>query len=140
MNHYITQLIEDLKALQRAPMEPWYRPGEGMELEYADVKQFLCGGHEQQISTLFDLQPEQFPPPKRLTTSQMQAITLAYAELLLSWGICLVIPESVPVEMAYETAVGALERKVSVSQYGMVTLEFCSYIPEKCPFGEWCHC
>ena len=70
----------------------------------------------------------------------MQAVILAYSELLSSWGICLVIPEGVPAEMAYKIVLSSLDREVFVSQYGLVTLEFCNYVREECPFGVWCHC
>ncbi|MPR36019.1 hypothetical protein [Salmonirosea aquatica] len=140
MNRYITQLIEDLKALQRGPSEPWYNPEEGVELDFADVVRYLSSDHEQQLGEMLDLLPEQFPPVQQLTAHQMRAVVSAYTELLSSWGICLVIPEGVPAEIAYTTAVGTLQREVFVSQHGMVTLEFCNYIQEECPFGEWCHC
>jgi len=140
MNQYIAHLIEDLKALHREPLAPWYNPEENIELEYEDVERYLCSGQEQKIGTMLDLQPEQFPPVHQLTPTQMQTVVTAYTELLLSWGICLVLPEGIPADMAYKTVTSTLTMKAFVSQYGMVTLEFCSHAPEACPFGQWCHC
>ena len=155
MEKYLAQLIEDLKALQRDPSEPWYKPSPDAsavesdldrlddsddEMDFADVERYLSGDYEQKISGIFDLRPEQFPPAERLTDDQMQDLCAAYTALLSSWSIGVSIPEGIPIEVAYKTLVGTLDREAFISDTGFVTLEFCSYDPEDCPFGQWCDC
>lgn len=153
MAEHIAQLFENLKALQRDASETYYNPtldtpavesdldmldDSDVEMDFADVERYLSGDHEQKICQIFDLFPEQFPPAEQLGSVQMKAISKAYRALLSGWSIVVSIPKAVPDAIAHKTLIGTLDREVYLSDYGFVTLEFCSYDPEDCPLAQWC--
>ena len=143
MDQYLQQLLEDLHAAHKPETEfmpPDVSEDEGIEAHFAEVERYLSGEYDQRIGDVVGLMPEQFPPAQRLTTEQMQQVAKAFTALLFSWHISTDLPDELPIEVAYPLLVTALDKKVYLADGGMVTIEFCSYAPWDCPFGELCKC
>lgn len=148
MESYILQLIEDLQAAHRVQDEELagdaanlFEEDEGIEAHFAEVERYLSGEGHQKIAEITGLFPEQFPPVGKLTQNQMLRVVEAFDALLFSWHIRTDLPEGLPIEIAYPLMVSALDKEVFVSDGGFVTIEFCAYNTDYCPFGtEFCAC
>ena len=104
------------------------------------LEQWLENEPEHNFSYYCGLQKEQFPPVEKLTTEQMEQVSLAFEKLLFTWNIGVEIPEKLPAAQKYNLLISVLERKVAIVENGFETVEFCSYDPPSCPFNEWCTC
>lgn len=143
MEKYLAQLIEDLRAKHKPPAEPT-PPTFGDDFDpdelFEDVERYMSGAYEQRIGDVLDLFPEQFPPAERLSPQQMLQLVQAYHDLLFSWNISTDLPEGLSIQTAYRLLVSTLEREVYLSEDGFVTIEFCTYDSENCPYAEVCRC
>ena len=143
MERYITQLIEDLQARHKPDAEPtpfsWKDDDDPDDL-FGEVERYLSGGHEQRIGDVLDLIPEQFPPVNQLNAEQLSQLVRTYHHLLFTWNICTDIPENLPLPTAYPLLVSTLDREVYLAEDGFVTIEFCNYDSQTCPYAEVCRC
>lgn len=143
MQLYLQQLLEDLQAAHKPETDfvtPALTEDEGIEAHFAEVERYLSGEYDQRIGDVLELIPEQFPPAERLTIEQMQQVAKAFTALLFSWNITTDLPDELPIEVTYPLLITALDKKVYLIDGGFVTIEFCSYAPWDCPFGEVCKC
>jgi hypothetical protein len=142
MQHYISQLIEDILAAKRPANAVELKETEdSFDAHIAEVERFLTGEGEQPLREVLGLEEIQFPPTDRLTDAQMASIVSVFDECLLSWNISADMPENIPVTLQYSLFVSTLAKSVFVQGSGFVHLEFCNYWPETCPFGEeYCQC
>jgi hypothetical protein len=112
MQHYISQLIEDILAAKRPAnaVEP-REEEDSFEAHIAEVERFLSGEGKQLLRDVLGLEEIQFPPTDRLTDAQMASIVSAFHECLLSWNISADMPENIPVSLQYSLYVNALAKK-----------------------------
>ncbi len=142
MQHYISQLIEDILAAKRPEnaVEP-KEEEDSFEAHIAEVERFLTGEGEKPLRDVLGLEEIQFPPTERLTDEQMVSVISAFHDCLLSWNISAEMPENIPVSLQYSLFVSTLAKSVFIQGSGFLHLEFCNYWPETCPFGEeYCQC
>lgn len=143
MERYINQLIEDLQAKHKPDSEPMpfsQKEDDDSEALFGEVERYLSGGHEQRIGDVLDLIPEQFPPVDQLSAAQLSELVQAYQYLLFTWNICTDIPENLSLPTAYPLLVSTLDREVYLADDGFVTIEFCNYDSQTCPYAEVCRC
>ena len=87
------------------------------------------------------LEKIQFPPSERLSFEQMNQVANAMDRLLFSFNIRTSLPNVLPAALVYQTFVNILEEEVMLMDFGMVTMEFCSYEYQQCPWGlTYCTC
>lgn len=141
MQHYISQLIEDLQSAHRKEQNVKPTPQEETFESYiADVERFISGVDFEYISSILGLEEIQFPPIERLTDEQMSNVISAFEACLASWNVCLDIPENLPISLQYKLYIGTLAQKINTVDYGTIHLETCSYNTDICQLGEYCHC
>ncbi|MFK7980750.1 MAG: hypothetical protein AB8G86_12265, partial [Saprospiraceae bacterium] len=143
MEKYIKQLVTDIQNAHRQLTKAEIEKAETFEQHIEEVERFIAGEEDliqQSFGYHCSLNKEQFPPPKRLTSEQMNRICDAFEKLLFTWNTRADFPDELPIEMAYETLVSILDRKFITPTSGWVTLEFCDLEPEECRFKEHCTC
>ena len=146
MQSYINHLLADITEACREQQPETYSAAAGendleaIERYFEEVERWLENEPEHDFSYYCGLQTEQFPPPEKLTSEQMETVSLAFEKLLFTWNIGVEMPEKLPVYRKYTLLVSILEKKVAIVENGFETIEFCSYDPPSCPFDEWCTC
>ena len=146
MQSYINHLLADITEACRDQQPETYSAAAGendleaIERYFEEVEHWLENEPEHDFSYYCGLQIEQFPPAEKLTSEQMEAVSLAFEKLLFTWNIGVEMPEKLPVSRKYTLLVSVLEKKVAIVENGFETIEFCSYDPPSCPFDEWCIC
>jgi hypothetical protein len=142
MEHYISQLIEDLHSAHRKEqsVKPSPQEEETFESYIAEVERYISGEGYESISSILGLEEFQFPPIERLTDEQMFKVILAFDACLASWNVCLDMPENLPIPLQYKLYLTTLSQKINPVDYGMIHLETCSYNTDNCQLGEYCHC
>jgi len=138
MRQYLNHLLQDIAAAWRPdPLPQSPEP----EDHIAEVERYL---HEEPAISLGQhcgLKEEAFPPAERLTPEQQESVVEALEQTYFSYGISLAIPEALPPALKYRFFVEALARKCFVSDWGMTTIEYCTYNVDLCPFGvKHCTC
>jgi len=141
MQKYIDQLLEDMIAVYRQPVEekPADKPF-SIEQHFEEVERWLASEPTYTFAEHCGLKPEQFPQVEHLTDEQLQSIYKAYQQLLYSWNLDADIPESLPLRRAYPILISTLDHKVEIVNDGFIIIEFCSYDVPSCPFAEHCRC
>ena len=144
MQSYINYLLQDLEAAQRIKVprpSPEEQGEDWFEAHIAEIYRFLHSGEpEHNFGYYCGLETAQFPPAEKLNLEQLSQVISAFNLLLLSWNLRTDIPDKVPLAMTYQFLVDTLEIKTQIVNGGIITLEFCSYEPASCPFGEHCRC
>lgn len=144
MQAYIDYLLQDMAAAHRneEPIPPGELSGEdSFETHIAEVEKYLQGGEPNHTFGYYcGLESVQFPPTDRLNSDQLSQFISAFNSLLLSWNLGTDIPDEAPTELTYRLLVSVLDQKTEIVDYGMITLEFCTYDQPSCLFGEHCMC
>ncbi len=100
MNHYISQLIEDLQSAHRKEQNVKPTPQEETFESYiAEVERFISGVDFESISSILGLEEFQFPPIERLTDEQMSKVISAFEACLASWNVCLDMLKNIAIPM-----------------------------------------
>jgi hypothetical protein len=150
MEHYITQLLEDMLAAHKLQSEEDKQvldeDDKDIEAHFARIERYLSGDGWQEISSIIGFYPEQFPPVERLNESQMERVIVGFRELMRTHDVTFYTPEKLPTALEYHILTGALTREVYVplnggGDGGTDALEFCRCNVETCPFGyDFCEC
>lgn len=112
-----------------------------MDMSFLEMEQWLKGNADSSMFYHFGLEPEQFPPPERLTDEQLDALTQALIRLWAAFNFTAVVPSIAPGRVLYPLLLKKMLEPATVMDFGHVGVEFCDYEPERCPFGiEWCSC
>ena len=136
MQKYIDQLLLDITAAMRAEV-----PIEDANLEehFEEVERYIEEEPNVTLSQHCGMITGQFPEAGKLTETQQKLVIEALVALYGSYGVCLEIPENLPIAVQYPFYVAALETSCFVSNWGMTHIEYCGYNAEFCPFGDQ-HC
>lgn len=141
MQDYIHFLLEDLAAIAKNPPTPpqYDVPKELEGIEY--VLEWENNPYQTMLS-LFNLEPEVFPPADRLSVSQLEQLNLGILELWAGFNFYAEFPEEVSSRRLYEALTKYMQH--SECQYiskGSSHVEFCQYEPDNCPWGnDLCSC
>lgn len=146
MTRYLHQLLDELRAARgRRPPSVDYRL---LHSEYGDVPDDLRYvvewelAPERPLPDLFGIPAEAFPPPEQLSEEQAGQVVEGILELWRAWDIYADIPKGVPVPTVYRVLHRYWkEETIHWVSDGMITLEFCHYEPDECPWGKtYCTC
>ncbi len=140
MQLYVEQLIEDMQAVAKnLPPKPYYEGDEStIGIEY--VLEWENNPY-QKMSVIFRLEKYQFPPADKLTDAQLAQLNTAILEMWEAYHFQADYPETLPDRRLYELLRDRLDKEAQYISEGCTHIEFCSYEPEGCPFGEehcWC--
>lgn len=141
MQQYVDYLLEDLATIAKnPPAPPHYDVPEELEgIEY--VLEWENNPYQTMLS-LFNLEPEVFPPADRLSVQQLEQLNVGILELWAAHNFYADFPEDVPSKRLYEVLVDYMQN--AECQYiseGSSHVEFCQYEPDNCPWGnELCSC
>ncbi|HLF65540.1 MAG TPA: hypothetical protein VI603_17365 [Saprospiraceae bacterium] len=89
----------------------------------------------------FGFKPEQFPSEDRMTDAELNGIVSALCRLWAAYNFTPVVPKHVSGRVLYPLLLTRMCEPTFVMTRGNIGVEFCSYEPKQCPFGEeWCDC
>lgn len=145
MNKYVGQLVQDIRQAARSDNEvtrATRHTGISFEEEMEAIETWIEDALPQEpIKAILGLEPIQFPPAARLNWRQMKVICEAFEGTLLTYNIAFDMPARLPYKTRYELLIGKLNEPVTVTDDGVIAIEFCEYSPETCPFGQrYCTC
>jgi len=150
MQTYINQLVEDLNEKAQTKIEaPNYKvlfpDHPAIDYDLDGVVAYLCST-PLSFSSTFDTQDEVFPPAEKLTNEQAQQLCDAILNLWQVNNLQVYLPDDVniPVKNLYNQLITYWKEdgiKLMPNNGGNITLDFCTYYAESCPWGsENCTC
>jgi hypothetical protein len=146
MDNYLIQLVNDMRKAAKNVPDPQTLIDEAdldlpKEFEmFADVELYLHGPL-QKISEITGIDTAALPSGKKLTGSQMSFLYDEMKRLLNAYCFYPDFPEGLSVEIKYRLLRKEWENKHVLTATGHTGIEFCSYLPEECPFPEeFCSC
>ncbi len=143
MNRYLSQLLEDLAELAETPPPAPYVDGAD-EDELAIMRHVLEWEQAplQPVEDIMSIGKEAFPPAERLTEPQIESLIAAITHLWASrnWQPDF-LRDDIPAALRYKLLVDKWDEPSQYISGGTMHVEFCSYRPDECPFGErYCFC
>ena len=112
-----------------------------LEQAFAEIAGWLKGENESSMFSKFGLTPEQFPPEKQLSDNQLEELVEAILRLWASFNFAALISQKAPARVVYPLLLNKMLKGCIVMKHGQISVEFCHYDPEDCPFGkEYCSC
>ncbi len=140
MQTYINQLIEEMhKAAKDLPAKPYYDiPPEAEGIEY------IIEWENTELKPMQEwigIDKANFPPAEKLTKEELELMVEEIIKLWQAYNFSAVLPEYLPVGIAYKVLVDYFNKPVEWISKGIIDIEFCDYDPENCPFpDEYCMC
>lgn len=111
------------------------------ELSMGEMEKWLEGKAEHSMFSSFGLEPQQFPPPDKLSKEQLEALVTKILRLWASFNLAATIPDGTPSHIVYPILVKRMLEPATIMKFGLSGIEFCHYEPDECPFGlEYCSC
>jgi len=145
LSHYLAQLCQDLQACEGQFPEPPELRALAPDPDYPDFMegsmQYLYGPRHR-MNELYEIEVERFPPADQLSEAQRLQIVQAILAVWRSLNIEAVLPEHMPLNLAYAELVRYWgEEEITIVTEGRIHLEFCNYEPSACPWlQEYCSC
>ncbi|MFA9371452.1 MAG: hypothetical protein ACERIH_07040 [Labilibaculum antarcticum] len=143
MQHYITQLIEDLQEIVQkinpsgTTEEETIHDDESFSRHIEDVENYLHG-EQIPISQITGIEQEQLPPPERLSEKQQANLAVELDSFLQQHHFALEFPQNYPIPLRYSFIRDFWTEKHPLMKFGTSHIEFCDYDPENCPFPGYC--
>ena len=141
MKKYLTQLLEDIRNAHREPVHPPKRRIKSFENEFEEIDNYTSGRNIPPIlSVQSGLSRDQFPPASKLTDEEIKSVIDAFGEFLLSYHICVDIPDGVPLDRSYELYISTLDQEAWFFSTGTLHMDFCTGYAPDCELKEYCPC
>ena len=136
IQRYVDQLITDLREVKK-------------RASYMMDKKFSDDEFEQQmeafetapdilLSKQIGIKAEELPPFNQLTPEQAKQITDTIEDSLTSWGVNIILPESVPIELRYQLIRNLFDEEMSFIPGWTNNCDFCSGDCPECKIGDYC--
>jgi len=144
MQNYINQLSDDiLEACRVAEIQDQLNSHEDDdegEAAIQSAENFVYGDTEP-LSSITGIAPIVLPPPERLTQEQKSQLAGVLEKLLIIKKFLPEFPHQLPMHRRYQFLREMWSEEFAPPLTGHVHVQFCQYIPEECPFPEYCdHC
>lgn len=144
MEHYITQLIEDLheiaqKASPSGKAEEEMASNDEAFLKHIEDVDNYLHGEQLPVSEITGIMPEQLPPPKKLTESQKEELSVELENFLAHFHFSLDFPQNYPKHLRYPFIKNFWSEKHTPMRSGTSHIEFCEYDEANCPFPGYCN-
>lgn len=146
MKRYLAHLLADLETAARHAPEPSSYAFRSPFRDDDDGDTRTDGLHVRyvQLSDLFGLQPDAFPPVERLTKSQVTEVLNALEKLWRAWRVSWSCPSRLTARRRYTIMVEWMYRETVRYHHDFgAEIDFCSHREQGiCPFGstEKCFC
>ncbi len=145
MNHYVSQLIDDIRMASwnlRPPHDLWVtseaNPDNELELEdMAYVEQYIYG-EEEPIGEITGIDQELLPFPEELTTQEQALLATELEKLLEVFHFVLDFPETFPMHLRYPFIRDFWEESHVALSFGENHIEFCDCTENYCAFPGYC--
>ena len=145
MNHYLSQLIDDIRKASwnlRPPHDLWVtseaNPDNELELEdMAYVEQYIYG-EEEPIGEITGIDQGLLPFPEELTEQEQALLATELEKLLEVFHFILDFPETFPMHLRYPFIRDFWEESHVVLSFGENHIEFCDYTENYCAFPGYC--
>jgi hypothetical protein len=93
------------------------------------------------MGSIFGFEKMQFPPLEKLNANQVEMLVNELLALWKAFNFYPDFPDGLPNAIKYKLLVDYIGHKTSYVTHGDMHIEFCSYMPEECPFPpEFCQC
>ncbi len=139
MDHYLEQLIDDLK--RSAAQATAFRGDVEVNIpEETTIEAFGDPGLgvERRLSDIVGISRASLPAPGKLRTGQINRLLREMVDLLHAWNFHPEFPDHLPNEIRYDALRGIWDSRQPLMNDGIVHLEFCNYDPDDCPFPGYC--
>ena len=150
MEHYINQLLQDLKEAQNnKPTIPdysaLYPDHQANDPQYEGAMDYMMEWElapYYPMNVLFGLEAEAFPPAEQLTDDQMKQLIAGILELWGEFNIHADLPEEAPNQLVYKALIDKWKNDtIQYISVGTLHVEFCDYNTADCQWGEeYCMC
>ena len=141
MEKYVLQLIQSINNAHRLAPTAQVPHVFSFEEEMEAVEKWVSGDDSPpSLSYKCGLNPDQFPPPEKLTEDQMITIMDAFQEMLGSWNLLMDFPTTLPVSRAYPLMITLLDKEAWYLPGGTLVFDFCDGYAPGCVMKEYCPC
>ncbi|REL24690.1 hypothetical protein DYD21_17700 [Rhodohalobacter sp. SW132] len=107
---------------------------------FAGVERYLHGT-ARPISKITGINPQSFPPLKKLNDAQAAFLLDEMIKLLKAYHFYPDFPKHLPDHIRYNLLRDNWNAEMVYTGEGHSHIEFCTYNPDECPFpGEFCQC
>lgn len=141
MKAYVSYLLEDIKKAHRNEFSGPNDDDLSFEEQMEEVEKYATGidpppslGYKTGLST------ENFPPVSMLSLDEMNVISDAFKEMLLSFNMEVDFPSGIPIERAYPLLIGLLDKEAWYLPGGTLHFDFCTRYAPDCQLKEYCPC
>jgi len=140
MHVYIPYLLADIEKAKRSEdYNRSYKPS--IENYFEAVESFLDPGNGvRSFSSHCGIYSSDFPPADQLSDEEMKRVVDALRKMMITWNISVDFPADLPANFAYKLAVGVLDKKLAIINYGIVGVDFCTGSSEDCELEKYCPC
>lgn len=106
-----------------------------------EAENWLEGNASHSMFHHFDMSPQLFPPPERLSLAQTDDLVESLLRLWAAFNYSVSLPQKAPSNVIYPMLLKRMLENTILFENGHFGIEFCDYEPKNCPFGiEYCSC
>lgn len=138
MDRYIEQLLDDIQYSASIAEKRLKNRNKLDNLEADYVFDDEIDAFGVKLSELFAIDKIFFPDRKRLSRKQISQLADAMEKLWKAYGLNPVFPDNVSDEVRYCQMREHLDHETYPVHGKVVDVELCDYLPEHCPFFNWC--
>ena len=142
MEHYLTQLIEDLHQVSlNLKSTQWQKGDPDDKPELVDFLQIgkYENGELTSISEITGILQEQLPPVEKLNQEQQALLAAGLEELLQHFHFQLDFPRDFPMHLRYAFIRQLWSEEQMALAFGENQIEFCNYDEDNCTFQGYCN-
>jgi hypothetical protein len=140
MQRYVEQLIEDLELVaSNPPAHPYIEspPHLNGNIEIAE----LALSPYKPFSEWTGISEEEFPFIDQITVEEAHNINQAVFKVFAALNIELIdLPAGLPSDLLYLAIMFNWDMPIQFLPNAGYELEFCTFDPDTCPYGEYCEC
>lgn len=140
MDSYLTHLLSDIQAAQRADSPKETFGHDSLKDHFRDVDRWISGDAEHSLGYYCGLEAEVFPPYDQLNDEEVSEICNAFTTMLATWHVDLNLPDELPLHRKYELIVRLLDHEFTPFNTGMFVFDFCTGYAPDCELKEFCRC
>jgi len=140
MQHYLNQLLEDLRQVAEHPPQAPYIEVPPHLNENVEIAELALTPYKT-IEEWTGIGVEAFPDVIDLRGGQWEQMNKAIFKVFDALNIQLIdLPEGIPHDTIYEVLTTNWDTPVQYLPNAGFDLEFCTFDPQTCPYGEYCDC